>query len=617
MSVTNETNKVNYAATGLSVYVIPFYFEADGNIKLYIDDVLKTIGADYSVSGAGNPSGGNLTLVSPVSSGVVTILRDIPIKQENTLNEGGPNGAKTAERMFDKLTLIAQQLSERIGRAIKMPVSSDLNPQLTGDVVPNAMIVVNGAGDALEMGPSYQTFSTDMDAKVSQAQTYANNAQASATNAATSESNADTSKNAAATSASNAATSESNANASKIAAEAAKVLAQQAADSVLFNDVIFVTAGMSPLTLTSAHNGSMLACDTSLGPISLTLPLIADLDLDIPFTVSVKKTDSSGNSVTINRAGTNLIDEGTQKVLGSAGAGATLIPDADPNPDVWTSAEFGATAGNLSNDVFSGNGSQTAFTLSVAPGAKNNTQVFIEGVYQQKSSYSISGTTITFSEAPVSGTNNIEVNTGTTLAVGTPADSSVTLSKLAQEVLNYLIPVTTVIWNFDPATPNGFVSAMNKSVGLSGADYNGSTYYNLFEKMWSMAGLSTTAGDVFRISSAKGASALADWNAGKKITVDFETNEVVIRGKGASRNLGSYQADAFQGHYHDVGPYNQRASATTTVATPMWSNGSDGSSGAAKTGDASTVKTDGTNGTPRAANETRMKNVAMYAWIKY
>ena len=57
----------------------------------------------------------------------------------------------------------------------------------------------------------------------------------------------------------------------------------------------------------------------------------------------------------------------------------------------------------MSNDTFTGNGSATAFTLGAEVTDENNTWVFINGVYQDKSVYSISGTTLTFSTAPQNG----------------------------------------------------------------------------------------------------------------------------------------------------------------------------------------------------------------------
>ena len=75
-------------------------------------------------------------------------------------------------------------------------------------------------------------------------------------------------------------------------------------------------------------------------------------------------------------------------------------------------------------DTFDGDASTTAFTLSLDPVSENNTMVYVGGVYQPKGTYSISGTTLTFSEAPPSGTGNIEVNIGqvtTTTDVGANA----------------------------------------------------------------------------------------------------------------------------------------------------------------------------------------------------
>ena len=60
-------------------------------------------------------------------------------------------------------------------------------------------------------------------------------------------------------------------------------------------------------------------------------------------------------------------------------------------------------------DQFSGTGSQTAFTMSLAPATTSSILVSITGVLQDPSTYSISGTTLTFSAAPPSGTGNISV----------------------------------------------------------------------------------------------------------------------------------------------------------------------------------------------------------------
>jgi hypothetical protein len=64
---------------------------------------------------------------------------------------------------------------------------------------------------------------------------------------------------------------------------------------------------------------------------------------------------------------------------------------------------------SVSKDTFSGNGSTTAFTLS--EGATTNTvDVFVENIRQEPTTaYTVDGTTLTFTAAPVSGTDNIYV----------------------------------------------------------------------------------------------------------------------------------------------------------------------------------------------------------------
>jgi hypothetical protein len=58
---------------------------------------------------------------------------------------------------------------------------------------------------------------------------------------------------------------------------------------------------------------------------------------------------------------------------------------------------------------FTGTGSQVNFSLLSNPTNENSTQVYINGVYQQKNTYSVAGSVITFSEAPPF-TSTIEVN---------------------------------------------------------------------------------------------------------------------------------------------------------------------------------------------------------------
>jgi len=68
---------------------------------------------------------------------------------------------------------------------------------------------------------------------------------------------------------------------------------------------------------------------------------------------------------------------------------------------IGTYDNIGSIAGSIPTIAdFTGTGSQTAFTLSSSPVSSSTTNVYINGVYQNKNSYSISGNTLTFTQAP-------------------------------------------------------------------------------------------------------------------------------------------------------------------------------------------------------------------------
>jgi parallel beta-helix repeat protein len=110
----------------------------------------------------------------------------------------------------------------------------------------------------------------------------------------------------------------------------------------------------------------------------------------------------------------------------AARANSFLAFDATGEPTVVTAGSPGSPA-SITRQQFSGTGAQVAFTLASDPGALGNScEVFIGGIYQQRDTYTIAGTTLTFSAAPVAGTDNIEVVNFLTSAIGTTDSSLVT-----------------------------------------------------------------------------------------------------------------------------------------------------------------------------------------------
>lgn len=118
-------------------------------------------------------------------------------------------------------------------------------------------------------------------------------------------------------------------------------------------------------------------------------------------------------------------------------------------------------------DTFTGDGTTTAFTMTVAPANTSSIIVAVTGVLQTPSTYSVSGTTLTFSAAPPSGTSNISVRylgipaSGvTTTAYRTVTEFTATAGQTSFSVASYTV---------------GFIDVYRNGVRLNSADYTATT----------------------------------------------------------------------------------------------------------------------------------------------
>jgi hypothetical protein len=123
--------------------------------------------------------------------------------------------------------------------------------------------------------------------------------------------------------------------------------------------------------------------------------------------------------------------------ISTASGITTLIFSAAPANTrkivVYTIAA-GVSGNNLNLDSFSGDGVLTDFTLSINAISENNTQVYIDGVYQQKDGYTVTNTTLSFSAPPLNG-STIEVMTFTQTEVNVPVDNTITSAKLSGDLV--------------------------------------------------------------------------------------------------------------------------------------------------------------------------------------
>ena len=208
-------------------------------------------------------------------------------------------------------------------------------------------------------------------------------------------------------------------------------------------------------TLLAAGTGLTLSTDTlsvdaaqtqitSVGTLG-SLTVSGDLTVD----TSTLKVDSTNNRIGILNASPDVsLDVGsatdavhipvgtTAQRPGSPAAGYFRYNSTTGEFEGYTNAwgSIGGGSGSFSTNIFAGDGSTTGFTLSSAPSTENNLMVFIDGGFQAHDSYSVSGTTLTFSEAPANG-RVITAYNAEEVAIGTPSDSSVSTAKIVDDAV--------------------------------------------------------------------------------------------------------------------------------------------------------------------------------------
>ena len=121
MTVSTTTNKVSYTGNGVVdtfAYAFPIY--ANGDLKVYDGGTLKTLTTHYTVTGA--PGTGNVVFTVgniPVNGNKVVIERILARTQGTDWNNYDKYTSETLEDSVDRLTFIAQEIDEAVGRSVK------------------------------------------------------------------------------------------------------------------------------------------------------------------------------------------------------------------------------------------------------------------------------------------------------------------------------------------------------------------------------------------------------------------------------------------------------------------------------------------------------------------
>jgi len=157
MTVSSAVNKVSFNGDGSqTVFAYSFKIFDEDDLTVILrnasgGETTQTISTQYSVSGVGNASGGNVTMVTaPASGESLTIIREQPLTQGLDLVANDPFPAASFEDQLDKITFMVQQHQEELDRSVKGSKTTTItNPTFTEDATAraNKVFAFDASGD--------------------------------------------------------------------------------------------------------------------------------------------------------------------------------------------------------------------------------------------------------------------------------------------------------------------------------------------------------------------------------------------------------------------------------------------------------------------------------------
>ena len=156
---------------------------------------------------------------------------------------------------------------------------------------------------------------------------------------------------------------------------------------------------------TPLDDGYLYIGEANEDPVTNPVQVFFDANLTIPATQPIRTNNGYAYR------------NGTPALIYTAGPFSITIRNKRDEFVLYSPVGYGFDPAAMSASVvqndFTGNGVQVAFVLSASPSTKLATSVFINGVYQEKDSYTLAGNTITFSIAPPLN-SSIEIMTNET-----------------------------------------------------------------------------------------------------------------------------------------------------------------------------------------------------------
>jgi hypothetical protein len=180
MSLSSSTARNDYTGAGTtSAFAYSFRIVSQTDLFVQVRNsttgvvTTLTITTDYTVSGVGVGTGGNVTLVNAaqawltagkLSTGYTMMIRRKPPLVQNTdIKNQGTFYPETHEDAFDYAMMVDQKQQDEIDRSVKLPdpiLPATFDPTLPANITlyPGSSVVVNSTGNGFTMSSAYFAF---------------------------------------------------------------------------------------------------------------------------------------------------------------------------------------------------------------------------------------------------------------------------------------------------------------------------------------------------------------------------------------------------------------------------------------------------------------------------